>query len=72
MATNKGMNNWGTRPVLVIHGGAGTILRECFPLERQTEFKNALLASLNAGMKVLSEGGSALAAVEAAVISMEG
>ncbi|KAI8056905.1 peptidase T2 asparaginase 2 [Syncephalis plumigaleata] len=51
MSANKKVNNWSTQPVLVIHGGAGTILRERFPPERQNEFKNALLASLNAGMK---------------------
>ncbi|KAI9593099.1 nucleophile aminohydrolase [Syncephalis fuscata] len=65
------MESWTTKPVLVIHGGAGTILRKRFPPERQAEFKNALLASLQAGMAVLSSGGSALSAVEAAVMSME-
>ncbi|WP_341838919.1 isoaspartyl peptidase/L-asparaginase [Chitinophaga caseinilytica] len=57
--------------VLVIHGGAGTILRSQLTPEKETAYRDALKAALTAGYDVLSKGGSSLDAVEAAVRSME-
>jgi len=57
--------------VLVIHGGAGTILKKNMTAEKELAYEKALNAALDAGEKILSEGGSALNAVEAAVRSME-
>lgn len=56
---------------LVIHGGAGVILRENMTQEREAAFEAALQRSMEAGAAVLREGGAALDAVEAAVLVME-
>jgi L-asparaginase / beta-aspartyl-peptidase len=56
---------------LVIHGGAGTILRENLTEEREAQYHAALQAALEAGYQVLEEGGSAMDAVIAAVVVME-
>ena len=56
---------------LVIHGGAGVILRESMTPEREAAFEAALQRSMEAGAAILREGGSALDAVEAAVLVME-
>lgn len=56
---------------LVIHGGAGVILRENLTAEREAAYTAALETALEAGAEVLRDGGSALDAVQAAVIPME-
>lgn len=56
---------------LVIHGGAGVILRENMTAEREAAYTAALETALAAGAAVLREGGSAVDAVQAAVIPME-
>ncbi len=56
---------------LVIHGGAGTITREKMTPEREAAYRERLTAALEAGYAVLSDGGTALDAVEAAIIPME-
>ncbi len=56
---------------IAIHGGAGTILRSTMTEEKEGKYKAALQAALHAGFSVLEKGGSALDAVEAAVISLE-
>ena len=56
---------------LAIHGGAGVITRENMTPEREAAVRAALDAALDAGAAVLSSGGTALDAVEAAVIVME-
>ncbi|MEQ8299261.1 MAG: isoaspartyl peptidase/L-asparaginase [Hyphomonas sp.] len=56
---------------LAIHGGAGVILRENLSPEQEAEYVAALNAAMEAGAAVLREGGSALDAVEAAVLPME-
>lgn len=62
-----------TRPDwrIVIHGGAGVLLRENMSAEKEAAYRAALKASLLAGSDVLSGGGSAVDAVQAAVIVME-
>jgi beta-aspartyl-peptidase (threonine type) len=59
------------RTALVIHGGAGVIERADISPERETEIRVALDAALDAGNAVLQRGGSALDAVEAAVLVLE-
>ncbi|WP_390548359.1 isoaspartyl peptidase/L-asparaginase family protein [Qipengyuania sp. MTN3-11] len=54
-----------------IHGGAGTMSREAMTPERRAEYEAALQAALDAGAAVLREGGSAMDAVEAAILLME-
>ena len=56
---------------LAIHGGAGTLLRENFDDQRRAEYEAALSAALDAGAKLLAEGGNALDAVAAAVVLLE-
>ncbi len=56
---------------LVIHGGAGTILKEDMTSGLETAYKNALEDALNAGYAVLGQKGSAADAVKAAVIVLE-
>lgn len=60
-----------TKTALVIHGGAGTILRSEMSDELEIEYRNGLEAALKAGWGVLSSGGSSLDAVESAVVSLE-
>ena len=56
---------------LAIHGGAGTILRSLMTDELEAEYRAGLRKSLEAGWKILSANGSALDAVEAAVVELE-
>lgn len=57
--------------VLAIHGGAGTILKKNMTPEKEQAYKNVLQQSLEAGYKILKEGGASLDAVEHAVVVME-
>ena len=56
---------------LVIHGGAGVILPGSMTPEVEAAYVAALITSLEAGAAILRQGGSALDAVEAAVLTME-
>lgn len=56
---------------LMIHGGAGSILRERITAEADAGARAALTAALDAGAAILSAGGRALDAVEAAVRVLE-
>lgn len=57
--------------VLVIHGGAGTILRENMSPEMESQYREKLAEALQAGHAILSRGGSSLDAVEASIHVME-
>jgi len=59
------------RPKLVIHGGAGTIVREAMSREMETQYLDALRSALVHGFEILDRGGSSLDSVEAAVRQME-
>jgi beta-aspartyl-peptidase (threonine type) len=59
------------QPTLVIHGGAGTILREKMTPEREAALRGALTEALNAGYRILESGGTSLDAVEAAIVVLE-
>ena len=56
---------------IVIHGGAGTILRSMLTPESEQNYLNGLQNALNAGFEILEKNGDAVAAVEAAVVSLE-
>lgn len=56
---------------LVIHGGAGSMLRNVLPMEEDAAARIGLAAALRAGADVLQNGGSAIDAVEAAVRVLE-
>lgn len=59
------------RTALVIHGGAGVIERSALSSNDEREIRAALNRALDAGNAVLAKGGSALDAVEAAIVVME-
>src|SRR5207248_7690248 len=56
---------------IVIHGGAGTILREHMTPELEAAYMEGLKAGVDAGYGVLHEGGAAINAVKAAIVVME-
>lgn len=56
---------------LAIHGGAGTILRNTMTAELQQQYEQGLQDALQAGYNVLQGGGTAVDAVQAAVMSLE-
>jgi beta-aspartyl-peptidase (threonine type) len=60
-----------TIPVLVIHGGAGTLSREDMTAEREEAFRTALQAALDAGFEILDGGGAAMDAVIESIALME-
>ena len=56
---------------MVIHGGAGTILKEDMTPELESAYLEGLQLALNAGYAVLEEGGTSVNAVKAAVVVLE-
>lgn len=56
---------------IVIHGGAGVILKARMTPEKEVEYTNKLKEALEAGYKVLDNGGIALDAVNAAINILE-
>jgi L-asparaginase / beta-aspartyl-peptidase len=64
-----GTNN--AKTVLVIHGGAGTILKSQMTAEKEQAYKSALTEALQKGYSILKGGGSSLDAVVAAIKVME-
>ena len=67
MSNNKKITDFA----LVIHGGAGTILKENMTPELEKQYHAKLREALLAGYNVLQSGGSSVDAVEAAIIPME-
>lgn len=61
----------GTRYIMVIHGGAGTIEKELMTPEKEKAYTDALTEALQAGYHLLKEGRSSLDAVQAAINVME-
>jgi L-asparaginase / beta-aspartyl-peptidase len=64
-------NKMNDRFVLVIHGGAGTILKSQMTPEREKAYLDAMNQALQTGYDILQKGGSSLDAVEACVRNME-
>src|SRR5215210_8360813 len=56
---------------MVIHGGAGTIMKQEMSPELEKAYLEALQNALDAGYAVLEEGGSAINAVKAATVILE-
>lgn len=59
------------RIAIAVHGGAGHIRRDELTSEREAECHAALREALDAGHRVLADGGSAMDAVTAAVVALE-
>ena len=56
---------------IAVHGGAGTILRENLTEAMRGEYEAGLGAALDAGARLLAEGGNALDGVAATVVLLE-
>src|SRR5947207_714113 len=59
------------KPMLVIHGGAGTITRKSMTPEMEKQYRDTLAEALRTGHAVLMKGGSSIDAVEATIRVME-
>ena len=57
---------------IVIHGGAGTILKKNMTPEKEAEYKAKLEEAIKTGHKILADGGNSLDAVEATIKILEG
>lgn len=60
-----------TKIAFAVHGGAGTILKAEMTPEIEDEYRGGLKIALTAGWNILEKDGSALDAVEAAVVELE-
>ena len=60
-----------TKPILIIHGGAGSISRDRINDSLEQVYHAALTDALNAGYSILNSGGTSLEAVEATIVVME-
>jgi beta-aspartyl-peptidase (threonine type) len=60
-----------TNPVLVIHGGAGTILKQNMSSEKEKAYLASLELALKKGYSILQDGGTSLDAVETVVKILE-
>ncbi len=56
---------------IAIHGGAGTLVKGMMTPEKEAAYKRALQNALDKGFKVLQAKGSAVSAVQAAVVALE-
>ncbi|MBK8144583.1 MAG: isoaspartyl peptidase/L-asparaginase [Bacteroidetes bacterium] len=56
---------------LAIHGGAGTILKSMLTPELEAKYLQGLQEALDAGYQILEQEGTALNAVEAAIVCLE-
>jgi beta-aspartyl-peptidase (threonine type) len=56
---------------IAIHGGAGTLAKSSFTPEKENIYKDALLKALVSGEKILKNNGSAIDAVQEAIIQLE-
>jgi beta-aspartyl-peptidase (threonine type) len=65
--SNSVTNSWA----IAIHGGAGPIERAAIPSEQEAAYRASLSTVLEAGGKVLRDGGTALDAVETAACLLE-
>lgn len=61
----------GSKAVLVIHGGAGTILKSQMTPEKEAAYTQALTQALEVGYQIIKKGGSSVDAVEASVRVLE-
>ena len=56
---------------IVVHGGAGTILKKNMTKEMEEEYKSKLSEAINTGFSILQDNGSSLDAVEATIKILE-
>jgi beta-aspartyl-peptidase (threonine type) len=65
--------SWAAEPpyAIVIHGGAGTISKANLTDEQLKQYRAKLTEAVNAGYKILDDGGSSIDAVQAAINVLE-
>lgn len=68
---NPAATNQRPAYALAIHGGAGALRRAAMTPEKEAAYRAALDSALTLGEQILQRGGSALDAVEAAVVYLE-
>ena len=56
---------------IAIHGGAGNLVKMKLTPEEEESYKQALDTALEAGSRILANGGTSVEAVEAAITSLE-
>lgn len=71
LGSNAIAQNLKNRYALVIHGGAGTILKEKLTPELESQYNVALQDALTIGQNILANGGLAIEAVEKVVKFLE-
>jgi beta-aspartyl-peptidase (threonine type) len=71
MAISLNVNAQTRKYVMIIHGGAGTILKKNMSAEKEAAYKAALTLALQTGYKALKEGKTSIDAVEATIHVME-
>jgi beta-aspartyl-peptidase (threonine type) len=69
--TARGQDGSSADAAIVVHGGAGSIRGDEMSDAREKAYRAALRTALEDGNEVLQNGGSALAAVQAAITTME-
>jgi beta-aspartyl-peptidase (threonine type) len=57
--------------VMIIHGGAGYVVKGDMTKEKENEYMTAMTAALQSGYTILKSGGSSMDAVQAAIVYME-
>ena len=70
-ASTTGSNESDTKYVMVIHGGAGTILKSTMTPEKEAAYTAALTKALETGYAAIKKGKSSLDAVEATIHILE-
>ncbi|HKW82412.1 MAG TPA: isoaspartyl peptidase/L-asparaginase, partial [Burkholderiaceae bacterium] len=60
-----------TRPIVAIHGGAGTLTRAAATVEQQAQYRDALASVLREAQALLQRGAPALDVVIEAVRLLE-
>jgi beta-aspartyl-peptidase (threonine type) len=65
------LSSLDTGYVLVLHGGAGTLLRENMSASQEAAYRDGLREALLAGFQRLKEGSSSLDAIQAAITLLE-
>ena len=67
LVDSKGKENYG----IVIHGGAGTILKKNMTPEKEMQYRKALKEAITVGYEILRKGGTSQEAIEKTINVME-
>ncbi len=68
---SRGPSDAKSKVAIVLHGGAGTILKKNLTPELEREYRNTLRRALDAGYTKLLSGKSSVEAVKAAIVILE-